>query len=162
MLDAGAFYAGTPFLSSSHELFTTQAVFEEVKHIKSSLSALEVLKESGRLVVQEPEQEHVERVLEVAARTGDKGRLSPADISIISLALQLGTLLVTDDFSVANVAKVLGILVEPATAGKKIKQVRRWISYCSGCGRTFDSDKIECPLCGNKLSRKYRTLRPEP
>ena len=57
VLDAGAFYAGTMFMSSSEKMYTTSQVLEEVRHIKSRLSALEVLRESGRLLVQDPDQD---------------------------------------------------------------------------------------------------------
>lgn len=159
MLDAGAFYAGTPFLSASARLYVTSAVLDEVRHIKSSVSALQALIDAKRLVVQDPEQKHVDRVLDTAIETGDRTQLSTADISVISLALQLGTLLVTDDYSVANVASALGIVVKPATAGKEIKETRKTIYYCSGCSRSFAAGRLICPFCGNKLRRKFRSLR---
>jgi UPF0271 protein len=83
--------------------------------------------------------------------------LSPADFSIVALALELDTVLVTDDFAVANVASVLGVSVIPATPGKKIRETRKWISYCSVCAKTFGGQK-ECPICGNTLKRKYRKI----
>ena len=159
VLDAGAFYAGTPFMSSSHSLlYTTSEIIGEVRHIKASISALEALQEVGRLAVRDADKTYVARVLKAAQNTGDRNALSDADISIISLALQLGHTLVTDDFSVANLASALGINVRPATAGKDIKQVRKWIYYCAGCSRIFSAGG-ECPLCGNALRRKYRKVR---
>ena len=159
VLDAGAFYAGTMFMSSSEKMYTTSQVLEEVRHIKSRLSALEVLRESGRLLVQDPDQDLTNDVLDAAAKTGDRSALSQEDVSIIALALQLKAQLITDDYSVANVASVLHIPVKPATAGKEIKEVRKWIFYCSGCSRTYGSKEKVCPLCGNKLSRKYKKNR---
>ncbi len=158
MLDAGAFYAGTTFQSSTHQMHTTSAIIQEVEHIKKSFSALEALRDAGRLVVMDPGQKFVDSVVQAAAKTGDRAMLSEADISIISLALQLGRVLVTDDYSVANVASALCVAVKPATAGKEIKDTRRWIFYCSGCSRTYRHDKSECPLCGNKLKKKHRKL----
>ncbi|MGI0037624.1 MAG: NOB1 family endonuclease [Nitrososphaera sp.] len=161
VLDAGAFYAGTSFLSSDDQLYTTSAVLEEVRHIKSQFSALEVLRESGRLVIQDPDKSQVEKVLRAAAKTGDRRALSEADISILALALQLTRTLVTDDYAIANVAAVLGAEVKPATGGKEIQETRRWIYYCSGCSRTFKGSEKECPLCGNKLKRKYKRFHEE-
>lgn len=160
MLDAGAFYAGTPFLSSSHSLlYTTPEVIDEVKHIKASISALDALLDSGRIVVRDADKKYVGRVVEASSESGDRYALSTADISVISLALQIGCTLVTDDFSVANLATALAVEVMPATAGKDIKQVRKWIFYCSGCSRVFALGG-ECPLCGNALKRKYRKVKP--
>lgn len=167
VLDAGAFYAGTAFLSSAGEqeerqllLYTTPAVFEEIRHIKASFSALEALQESGKLAIRDPGQGQLDEVVRTARITGDIGILSEADKSIIALALQLKAQLVTDDYSAANVASALQIAVKPATAGKGIKEVRRWIFYCAGCSRTFGPGKAECPYCGNRLRRKYKKVRP--
>jgi UPF0271 protein len=153
-LDAGAFYAGIPFLSSGSHC-TTEAVFNEVKHIKSSHAAIEALVDSGNLRIIEPDQKDIEKVAVVAKKTGDSAKLSGADISILALALSLKTTLVTDDYAVANVATVMKIPVR-STSSKGIKEVRRWITYCSACSRTFGPNASECPLCGNKLKRKYK------
>lgn len=156
ILDAGAFYAGIPFLSSSSMYFTTQAIFNEIRHIKLSYAAIEALLDSGNLQLVEPGQEERKQVIATAKKTGDTIHLSKADISILALALSLEkAVLVTDDYAVANVAGVMEIPVE-STSSKGIKEIRRWINYCSGCGRTFGSDIKECPLCGNKLRRKHR------
>ena len=154
VLDAGAFYAGIPFLSSGSHC-TTGAVFDEVKHIKSSHAAIEALVDSGNLRIIEPDQKDIEKVAAVAKKTGDSAKLSWADISILAVALSLKTTLVTDDYAVANVATIMKIPVR-STSSKGIKEVRRWITYCSACSRTFGPDTSECPLCGNKLRRKYK------
>jgi UPF0271 protein len=153
-LDAGAFYAGIPFLSSGRYC-TTQAVLDEVRHIKKSHGAIEALLDAGSLEIIDPESNSIERAKAAAKKTGDYQKLSKADFSIIALALQLGTTLLTDDYAVANVATSLKIPVE-SSSGKGIKETRRWIAYCSACGRAFGPEAKECPLCGNRLRRKYR------
>jgi len=154
VLDAGAFYAGIPFLSSGNH-FTTEAVFSEVKHIKRSHAAIEALIDAGNLRIAEPEQKDIDKVVAVAKKTGDSGRLSEADISILALALSVKKTLVTDDYAVANVATIMKIPVR-STSAKGIKETRRWITYCSACSRTFGPDAKECVLCGNNLKRKYK------
>jgi rRNA maturation endonuclease Nob1 len=161
VLDAGAFYAGTSFLSSDVMLYTTSLILDEVMHIKSRLSALEALRDAGRLVVQDPIAESIHKVTHTARKTGDSKVLSEADVSIIALALELKEPLVTDDRSAANVASILQIAVKPATTGKEIQGTRRWINYCSACSRTFGPNEIECPLCGNKLKRKFKQVHTE-
>jgi UPF0271 protein len=153
-LDAGAFYAGIPFLSSGRYC-TTQAVLDEVRHIKKSHGAIEALLDAGSLEIVDPDRSSVERAKAAAKKTGDYQKLSKADFSIIALALQLETTLLTDDYAVANVATSLKIPVE-SSSGKGIKETRKWIAYCSACGRAFGPDAKECPLCGNRLRRKYR------
>lgn len=153
-LDASAFYAGIPFLSSG-KYCTTSAVFDEVKHIKKSHGAVEALLETGNLQIIDPDEVSIEKVKAAAKKTGDYSRLSQADISIVALAIQLKITLMTDDYAVANVATTLKVPIQ-STLGKGIKETRKWISYCSACGKAFGPTAKECPLCGNKLRRKYK------
>lgn len=153
-LDASAFYAGIPFLSSD-KYCTTQAVFDEVKHIKKSHGAIEVLLDTGSLRVIDPDKYSIQKVKTAARETGDYTRLSQADFSIIALALQLKIALLTDDYAVANVAIALKLSVQ-SSSSKGIKETRKWIAYCSACGKAFGPNAKECPLCGNKLKRNYK------
>jgi UPF0271 protein len=156
-LDAGAFYTGLIFLSSTYRYYTTQAVFDEVKHIKRSHGAIEALIESNTLQILNSGRNSIEKVVAAARRTGDYAKLSDADISIIALALQLEIVLVTNDYAVANVATTLKIPVK-SVASKGITHTRRWIAYCSACGRAFGPNAKECRLCGNRLRRKYKPI----
>jgi endoribonuclease Nob1 len=156
-LDAGAFYTGVIFLSSAGRYYTTQAVFDEVKHIKKSHGAIEALLESNTLQIVNSDGKSIEKVVVAARRTGDYAKLSEADISIIALALQLEIVLVTNDYAVANVATTLKISVK-SVASKGISHTRKWITYCSACGRAFGPNAKECRLCGNRLRRKYKLI----
>ena len=155
-LDAGAFYTGLVFLSSAYQYWTTQAIFDEVKHIKRSLGAIEALLESNTLQVLNSDRKNIDKVVAAARRTGDYQKLSEADISVIALALQLKIALVTDDYAVANVATTLKIPVK-SVASKGVMHTRRWIAYCSACGKAFGPNAKECRLCGNRLRRKYKS-----
>jgi UPF0271 protein len=155
-LDAGAFYTGLVFLSSAYRYWTTQAIFDEVKHIKRSHGAIEALLESNTLQVLNSDRKNIDKVVAAARRTGDYQKLSEADISVIALALQLKIALVTDDYAVANVATTLKIPVK-SVASKGITHIRRWIAYCSACGKAFGPNAKECRLCGNRLRRKYKS-----
>ena len=156
-LDAGAFYTGLIFLSSTYRYYTTQAVFDEVKHIKRSHGAIEALIESNTLQILNSDRNSIEKVVAAARRTGDYAKLSDADISIIALALQLEIVLVTNDYAVANVATTLKIPVK-SVGSKGVTHTRRWIAYCSACGRAFGPNAKECRLCGNRLRRKYKLI----
>lgn len=155
VLDASAFYAGTPFLSGK-ECYTTSLVLEEIRHVKSA--ALDGLIDAGNLKVLDPESQHISAVKKAAEKTGDVQKLSQADISVLALARQLGTTLVTDDYALANVAATLGVKVS-SSSGKGLKEIRKWTSYCSACGKAFGPKETECPLCGNRLKRRYKVTR---
>lgn len=151
VLDASAFYAGIPF-ASSEKRFTTQEVFDEVKHIKRSHNVVETLLETNRLEIMSPDPLHVLTVLQKSKNSGDFPNLSSGDISVIALSLQLKAELITDDFAVSNLAKCLNLRVVPIMT-KGITRIVKWIYFCSGCQKTF-SRISQCPLCGNKLSRR--------
>lgn len=155
VLDASAFYAGIAFLSG-RGCATSSAVFEEVWHIKSA--ALNALMDAGNLSILDPGKEDVDAIIAAAKKTGDISKLSQADLSILALAKQEKATLVSDDYAVANVAATIGIKVE-MSSGKGIKQKRRWISYCSACGKVYGPDAKECALCGNKLKCRYKVTK---
>ena len=151
ILDASAFYAGIPF-ASSEKSFTTQDVFDEIKHIKKDHKAIEMILETKRLEILTPESEYIKKVLLKSKDTGDFQNLSTGDISVIALCLQLKAELVTDDFAVSNLAKQLNLTVVPVMTNG-ITRIANWIYFCSGCEKIFTKIS-KCPLCGNKLSRK--------
>jgi UPF0271 protein len=55
VLDSSAFYAGIPF-SSNESSYITPLVFDEIQHIKKDHDAVQILIETKRLTVSEPEQ----------------------------------------------------------------------------------------------------------
>ena len=151
VLDSSAFYAGIPF-SSSEPSVTTSHVYNEIKHIKKDHDAVQILIETRRLKISDPEPRFIITVNNAAKKSGDFPNLSQEDVSIIALSLQLNAELITDDFAVSNVAKNLSIKVIPVmTSG--IKNVIIWKYYCPGCKTDF-SKVTECPRCGNRLKRK--------
>jgi UPF0271 protein len=156
VLDASAFYAGTPFLSSS-TCYTTNLVLKEVIHIKKSYSALESLIDAGNLKIIDPEEQFLKKIIKIARKTGDFSKLSSADLSILSLALQLKATLISDDYAIINIAILLRIPIK-TIATKGITKVRRWVTFCKACGKAYSPDISECMLCGNKLRRRFKIL----
>ena len=108
VLDSSAFYAGIPF-SSSEPSVTTSYVYNEIKHIKKDHDAVQILIETRRLKISDPDHRFIITVNNAAKKSGDFPNLSQEDISTIALSLQLKAELVTDDFAVSNVATVITI-----------------------------------------------------
>ena len=151
VLDATAFYAGMPF-TSNDSFMTTSAVYDEIQHIKIKQGAIEMLQQTNRLQIRDPDEKFINIVKDTADKTGDNTTISKQDISIVALALENKIELITDDFAVTNVAKQLKIqTLSLMTQG--ISTVGKWIIYCSMCGKEFSKEK-ECPICGSKLNRK--------
>ena len=156
VLDASAFYAGIPF-QSSKKCITTNAVYEEVRHIRRSYSPLEALIDAGNLIIIEPELTSFNKVIACAKKTGDYKKLSQADISIIALAFQFGKTLISDDFAVGNVATYLKIPVR-TLAFKGISELRAWVSFCKSCGKVYNSGISVCQICGSRLRRRFTVI----
>ena len=151
VLDATSFYAGIPF-SSQEQSFTTPLVFEEIKHIKKSHDAVQTLIDLDRLKIIEPEQKNTNFVLEKAKQTGDLPDLSKEDVSVLALCVQLNGELVTDDYTVSNVAKHLNLKVIPIMT-KGISKVLDSVYFCPACNKVFEK-MSDCPICGSKLKKK--------
>ena len=131
VLDSSAFYAGIPF-SSNEPCFITSLIYNEIEHIKKDHDAVQILIETKRLTISEPEQRFTITVNEAAKKSGDFPNLTQEDISIIALSLQLDAELLTDDFAVSNVAKNLSIKVIPVMTNG-INDVITWTYYCPAC-----------------------------
>lgn len=157
VVDSSAFYVGLPF-QSSLKCYTTKAVYNEIEHIKKSYYGLEALIDAGNLKIIEPEQIFIDKVICYASATGDKSRLSLADISVIALALQLNKLLISDDYAVGNVATHLNVSVKPI-AFRGIRELRKWTTFCSACRKTYQPSLTLCRICGGKLRRRYNARR---
>jgi UPF0271 protein len=160
VLDSSAFYAGIPF-QSSKKCFTTATVYDEVKHIRRSYSPLEALIDAGNLIIMQPEKSSLNKVISSANETGDRRKLSPADISVIALAFQLRKTLISDDYAVGNVATSLKIPVKTLTF-KGISELRRWVSFCKACGKAYESEISMCRICGSRLRRRFKVVGDKP
>lgn len=154
-LDATAFYQGF-HLRSNATCITTGLVFEEISHIQEKFSVLESLISNNRLMILEPNEETIKMVKSMICQIGET-QLSMADISIIALAKEFNSTLVTDDFAICNLAKTLSIeLLNLGTKG--IKDTRKWIRFCKSCGKGYSATQIVCSLCGNKLRIRFKKL----
>ena len=122
--------------------------------------------ENRRLMVRTPRNSFLQEVREASKRVGDVRYLSEADSDVLALALELksmglNSLIVTDDYSIQNVANQIGVgFTSLMTYGIKFRF--NWILYCPACHRKYSSDyKFKsCEVCGTKLKRK--PLRKTP
>lgn len=103
-----------------------------------------------RLMVSEPSSASMEKVKEAAARTGDDARLSPVDMEVLALALEVKGVVLTDDYSIQNLARVLHLEYK-AVGLRGIKEVIVWKYRCRGCGRVYETNMPDCPICGSAL-----------
>ena len=94
--------------------------------------------------------ESMEKVMEEARKSGDLGRLSPVDLTVIALGLDLDGIVYSDDYSIENVCTRLGIRYRPVGTGG-IKKVEKWNYQCIGCKKWYKEKMDECPICGSPM-----------
>ncbi|MDR1954754.1 MAG: nucleic acid-binding protein [Candidatus Methanoplasma sp.] len=92
----------------------------------------------------------VEKVKEAAGKSGDLGRLSDVDITVLALAVDTQGTILSDDYSIQNVSRIMGIPFRPVGM-KGIERVERWNYRCVGCGKWFKEKIGECPICGSGM-----------
>ncbi|OGS44679.1 MAG: hypothetical protein A3K76_02515 [Euryarchaeota archaeon RBG_13_57_23] len=155
VLDTSVLYYGKD-LPSGYELVITPGVVNELD--KEDMGTRLELLLATRIRVSSPSERSLKRIEAEAERTGDSRRLSQTDREILALALDLGYELITDDYSIQNIAKVMGIPCRGLDQ-RGITEVFEWQAKCRGCGKLFPADVRVCDVCGSetKTKRKRRS-----
>jgi len=160
VLDTSAFLAGYDPFSVSDEQVTVPKVEEEILRNYMIKMRFQTALESGKVKVRAPTQEAAAKARISASKAGDYHKLSETDLELLSLALQLKSegnspRIVSDDYSIQNVAKQLGIDFS-ALATFGIKRQLEWVRYCPACFKQYPAESKfkECQVCGTELKRK--------
>ncbi|MFB6069400.1 MAG: NOB1 family endonuclease [Halanaeroarchaeum sp.] len=150
VLDTSAFIEG---FDTDDAVATIPAVRDELDDAQAyRYDAME----GAGMHIQIPDETSIQTVRSAAQGTGDRTVLSETDVRLLAAALELGAVLVTDDYAMQNVADALDVAVE-VIAQEGIEERRDWRFQCQGCGREFDEHRERCPICGSQLARKNPT-----
>ncbi|MFQ6094838.1 MAG: NOB1 family endonuclease [Candidatus Bathyarchaeia archaeon] len=160
ILDASAFISGFDPFSVEDKQYSVPTVGKELSEGSLPHLRFETAAEMGRLKVLEPDPVFMEKAKESSREAGDARFLSEADLQILALAAQLreggfDPSIVTDDYSIQNVAEKMGLKFSPlATFG--IRFYLRWLLYCPACYKKYPPDYRfkQCEVCGTTLKRK--------
>jgi UPF0271 protein len=152
VLDTSVLYYGKD-LPQGFECVITPGVVRELD--KEGMSARLELLMATRVRVSSPSDRSLRKVSEESEKTGDSRRLSEADKELLALALDLGYELITDDYSIQNLARAMGI---PARGfdQKGITEVFVWQAKCKGCGKLFPADVRVCDVCGTETRTRRK------
>ena len=154
VLDTTALFNAKDF-PADFEIIVPQGVLDELVSWDLSDRVTNLL--GVRIHVFSSGTESKAKVREVAEKTGDIGRLSPIDMDVLALAVEMKAPLISDDYSIQNVAKVLGIKCI-SMEQRGIKKVYYWKYKCRGCGKEYDRHIKECLICGKELRPfKYKS-----
>lgn len=96
-----------------------------------------------------------DRVDEVGMQAGNLARLSEADRSLLALALELRATLISDDYTLLDLAARLDVPTMTVNQDGPQGSIN-WQPRCTGCGRTFEAmpKRDECPICGSPVKLK--------
>ena len=148
VLDAsGILHSDLDFSTSQY--FITNSILQELLDENSKLMVEQGIR-SGYIKVKDPNAESIEKVRKTARDSGDIYKLSGADIDVIALAVENHADIVSDDYSIQNVSKILQIKYH-TTAQEGIKKEYEWGKICPGCGLKHSMEFDECEVCGTKL-----------
>lgn len=147
VLDTSAVLSGK---ASSVPAYAPESILTEFQRPGRDRRSLDFLLETGLRLVP-PTAASLRRVEEAATDTGDSRRLSPVDIDVLAVALDVNGTIHTDDYSIQNVASVLHIpFTGVSQAG--ITEVITWVYRCRGCGKIWpENPPKECTVCGSEI-----------
>jgi UPF0271 protein len=160
VLDSSAFIMGYDPLTVTKEQFTVPAVLDELHPQSMIFIRLRLAIERNRLRLKAPSPRFLEKIDVLSAKTGDLSSLSHADRQLLALSLEIkengySPMIVTDDYSVQNVADRLGIEYRSLSAFG-IRYRFQWVYYCPACRRKYPKKPTQeiCRVCGTKLKRR--------
>jgi len=135
-------------------LMTVPGIIEEVKDRISRLKL-----EISEISVEESEEKYIDIIMKNAEKTGDIHRLSETDIKLLAKAMELkenglNAVMLTDDYTIQNIASHLEIPYEPVVQ-RGISKEYKWEKVCSGCRRVMPDYDV-CPVCGSPVVLKRR------
>ncbi len=166
VLDAAALFASYQLmLPHNSKAVTTKEVVEEVRDLDSRAS-LELSLSAGKLVIVDVPDKFLVEAVRVAGDLGEFSKLSKADISLTALMIMLvrvcggvDVFVVTDDYSLQNIANYLGLRVL-GVKRRTIDKVVKYVSVCRLCGYVDNTGLgVVCPVCGGFMSRRPSTVK---
>ncbi len=151
VLDTSALLSGKTF---EGDLFISPGVLRELRRQGMTPQLDNFIVAKVRTL--SPGKASLEKIQVKADETGDTKRLSPVDVELLALAIELEATIVTDDYSIENIAKALSIPYM-AVMMPPIKEEVHWKYRCKGCLRYWPEWHKACPVCGARL----KTARPK-
>jgi UPF0271 protein len=148
ILDTGAIISRNINLISG-DIWVPASVMGEIRKGKLKRNMDQI---SEYISVITPSDNYKKLVRETAEETGDIRVLSETDLDVLSSALELSGVIVSDDYAIQNVAGKMGIKymgVEKDTIKKQIE----WQFRCTGCRKIYPKFVAVCEICGHSVKR---------
>ena len=167
IFDTNIFLTGIDFNIIEGFIYTTPSIIEEVKASKyleknrNILNKINAAIETKKLKIKSPKNKYINKVKEIAKKTGDFNALSDVDKELLALTLELTesrsefVKMYSNDYSIENVCSELNI---PFSSLYKngIESKIIWEVYCPHCKNIHTAEDLNkiCEICGSKLKRR--------
>jgi len=156
ILDTSAILSGKLFDLENVKMITTPDIETEINPGGKDYQNFQFLKEKG-LFYRSPSEKSINEIIKKSKNTGDFERLSNFDIQILALSLDIknqgnDSIIITDDYSIQNIANYLDIKFETINQ-RGIRKRFKWTNRCQGCGKKFKDDINICPICGAETKK---------
>lgn len=164
IIDSSAILSGKPLIFSKDLFVTTSKINDEFKPGGRDYRNFQMLSEKG-LQIMEPSKSSINIISNMIRSFGEEKRLSDADISLLALAYELKKsdgmhpIIVTDDYSIQNVANHLEITIQTMNQ-KAITKRFKWERRCRGCRKKIIDDVDVCPICGSSIKDVIKKSSP--
>lgn len=148
VLDTSAILSGKD-IPLGESLYIPPKVLDEIKEGGRWYRKLQYMRAAGLDVVSPPGN-LVEEVQREGNQTGDSIRLSETDVEVLALALYVEGTIITDDYSIQNLAKHMDLDYQ-GLAQEEIDEEYEWKYRCTKCRRWHKEPLDECPVCGGEV-----------
>jgi UPF0271 protein len=154
VIDTSSILAGFQF-DGTMEYFIPPLAADEIRRGQKK-EELDGLIERETLKVQAPSLMNMDKVTVGAQESGDINRMSRADMEIVALAFEIDAVIISDDYSIQNLAKKMNVEYRPF--GKNaIREEFQWTYRCKGCGKFYEKEqRPDCPICGSEVVMKRK------
>ena len=146
--DTSAILTGSVNLLEENIIVPSMVLWEIAKG-----KAARILREQEEMLkVVKPQESSIVKIRDQAEISGDLKYLSETDIEVLAVALESNGKIITNDYSMQNVAKTMGIEFESCGI-EPIKNEIQWSFRCRGCRKIYEENIKECRICGHKVVR---------
>lgn len=155
IIDTSAILSGKPLHFEEHMMITTDKISKELTPGGRDYFTFQLLLEKG-LKIMKPSEQSIKLIEKNIKKSGEEKRLSEADKELIALAYEIkkqgefNPFIVTDDYSIQNIADQLQINIQ-SISQKGITKRFKWERRCRGCGIHIKEDVDACPICGSSI-----------
>ena len=164
IIDSSAIFSGKPLSFIKDMFVTTSKIYDEFKPCGRDYRNFQLLIDKGLRII-DPSKSSINSLLNKIRLFGEEKRLSDADISILALAYEyqklgdLKPIIVTDDYSIQNVANHLEMTIQTMNQ-KPITKRFKWERRCRGCRKKIIDDVDVCPICGSSIKHVIKKSSP--